>query len=310
MSFSQSTTEPNTPEAGPIENEKQASGDFARITPISAAARLAFHNLADTIDQNPGTYRWHRRYLHIRDGLELLSDDGGDSTGAECEASPAQPMIVRSGFWRLNMGLRPISKALGWFIGKGRWRGHAVGLHGSVDILLTNNAHEQSLYGRHARILHNLESNTLVIYADRKLRFDGESLNPGESRAFRKRRTSFTLGPFEYQLEFIGLDENVYRAQLAQLAEELKYEGQRPASFTNPTPTDTDYALKDYAIRSSFARGSSCYVCEAIDKSGAAFAVKKIIASTTYARLNVEEEVKTLQRITSGGAPVSPTHPV
>jgi len=83
------------------------------------------------------------------------------------------------------------------------------------------------------------------------------------------------------------------------------------ASFTNPTSIDTDYALKDYAIRSPFARASSCYVCEAIDKSGAAFAVKKIIGSTTYARLNVEEEeVKTLQRITSGGAPVSLTHPV
>ncbi len=59
-SFSQSITEPNTPEAGPIEDETMPLGDFARITAISTTAKIAYHNLADTIDQNLGTYRWHR----------------------------------------------------------------------------------------------------------------------------------------------------------------------------------------------------------------------------------------------------------
>jgi hypothetical protein len=62
--------------------------------------------------------------------------------------------------------------------------------------------------------------------------------------------------------------------------------------------------LKNYTIRSSFARGSSCYVCEAIDKSRAPIAVKKIIANDAKAQLRVENEVKILRRITEGGAPV------
>jgi hypothetical protein len=193
-SFSQSTTEPNTPEAGPIEDETLPSGDFARITPISTTARIAFHNLADIIDQNLGTYRWHRRYLHIRDAVEPLSDDGGESTGAEGEISPPESRTVRTGFWRLNMEIHPMYEQMGWILGKGRWGNHLRGLHGGVDLLLTNNGHEQSLFGRHARIVHNLQSNTLVIFANRKMRFDGENINPGESRAFRKKRTSFALG--------------------------------------------------------------------------------------------------------------------
>ncbi len=192
------------------------------------------------------------------------------------------------------MEIRPMYVQMGWILGKGRWGNHFHGLHSGVDLLLTNNGHEQSLFGRHARIVHNLQSNTLVIFANRKMRFDGENINPGECRAFRKKRTSFTLGPFEYQLEFTELNRDIYRAQLAQLVTKVEYEGQQPASFTDPTPTDTDYALKDYTIRSSFARGSSCYVCEAIDKSGAPIAVKKIIANTTEARLRVEDEVKIL----------------
>jgi serine/threonine protein kinase len=72
--------------------------------------------------------------------------------------------------------------------------------------------------------------------------------------------------------------------------------------FTDPTPTDTDYVLKNYTIRSSFAKGSFCYVCKAIDKSGAPVAVKKIIANNKKQKLRVEDEIEVLRRITEDGA--------
>ncbi len=104
---------------------------------------------------------------------------------------------------------------LGWILGKGRWGNRFYHLHGGVDLLLTNNSHEHSLHGRYARIVHNLQSNALILLADKKIRFDGENVNPGECRAFRKKRTSFVISPFKYQLEFMELDGDIYRAQLA-----------------------------------------------------------------------------------------------
>jgi hypothetical protein len=136
------------------------------------------------------------------------------------------------------------------------------------------------------------------------MRVDGESIGLSEIRAFRKKKTLFAFSPFEYQLEFIDLDGDIYWGQLAQLAKEIEYKGQRPASFTNPTPTDTDYALKNYTIKSSFAKGSSCYVCKAIDKSGAPVAVKKIIANNEKQKLRVEDEIEVLRRITEDSAPI------
>jgi hypothetical protein len=158
--------------------------------------------------------------------------------------------------------------------------------------------------GRHARFYHSLESNSLVLIADKGLRFDGEKVNPSDRRAFCKPRTSFALGSFEYELEFTNLDGDIYRAQLEQLAKELEYKGQRPPSFLDPTPRDTDYKLDEYTIRPSFAKGSSCCVCPAIDKAGAIFAVKKIIANTKEACLEIREEAEGT-KINKIGCPVS-----
>ena len=81
---SDSTTRPNSPEPAAIEDENEPCGDFARLYPRSRAARLAFHYLAICIEQNPGIYRWQRRFIHIRQELEELEPDAtDDSTGDE-----------------------------------------------------------------------------------------------------------------------------------------------------------------------------------------------------------------------------------
>jgi hypothetical protein len=187
-----STTEPNTPEPPQItsENEDSPSGDFARLIPVSRSARIAFHNLHLAMEENPTKYLWHRKFIYVRRRLEDLepeideqstSDERGRSTG------PQEPSSIQSGFWRLNMDLHPRNRQLGWVLGKGRWNARdkhsSSTTGGDVDILLTANSKEPLLRGRHARLLHSLESHTLLVsptltifyrpFSERSERFKG-----------------------------------------------------------------------------------------------------------------------------------------
>jgi len=300
QSFKSIATEPNTPEPPPApeESEEVSSGDFARLIPSSISSRLAFHNLVSSFqdEDNSETYSWHQRYIHARKSLETLEDDDEESTGGE-GVQMGPPTHIQSGYWRLNMELRPARPQFGWFIGRGRWQANSRDPHGAVDILLTSNATEPSVRGRHARFIHNLDSNRLLIQAEGTMRFNGEVLYKGERRELPKEPSILTFGIFEYKFSWVTIDQDLYRRQLDDLAEEVNHDN-RPPLFMTPTPQSSEYLLDKYRIKGTFATGSSCIVCAATDMSGNPYAVKKIIAKNRRSRLNVDEEVRNLRKLT------------
>jgi serine/threonine protein kinase len=308
QSFRSITTEPNTPEPQSIsgESEEQSSGDFARLTPSSKSSRLAFHNLVSSFEDgdNWEAYSWHQKFIHVRKTLEALEDDDEESTGGEgLQLGP--PTQIKSGFWRLNMCLRPARAQFGWFIGRGRWQANARDAHGAVDILLTPNATEPSIRGRHARFIHNLDSNRLLIQAEGTMRFNGEVLFKGDRRELPKDPSTLTFGIFEYKFSWATIDQELYRKQLDDLAQEVNHDN-RPPLFMTPTPQSSEYLLDKYRIQGTFATGSSCIVCAATDMSGNPYAVKKIIAKNRRSRLDVDEEVRNLRKLTDNrDSPVS-----
>jgi hypothetical protein len=312
QSFKSIATEPNTPEQEPLfeESEEESPGDFARLTPCSRASRLAFHDLVSSFGDgaNWETYTWHRKFIHVRETLESLEDDDEESTGGESiQLGPLTQ--IRGGFWRLNMDLRPARVQFGWFIGRGRWQANALDSHGAVDILLTPNATESSIRGRHARFIHNLDSNRLLIQAEGTMRFNGEVLLKGDRRELPKEPSTLTFGTFEYKFSWAKIDQEVYRRQLDDLAQEVNHDN-RPPLFMTPTPHSSEYLLDKYRIKGTFATGSSCIVCAATDMSGNPYAVKKIIAKNRRAKLDVDEEVRNLKKLTENyDSPVSSNSP-
>lgn len=306
---SQPTTEPNSPKNSTAEDELLPQGDFAQLFPTSIPARLAFHDLAVILQEQPTAYAWQRRFIHIQPGLQELTVEDGGSTSDDGEVPPSIPRLIHTGFWRFNMEIGPAQTFLGWVAGKGRWHDHALDSddHGGVDILLTPDSHDRNVRGRHARFIHNLESNTFVVVADRKLRLGADYVANSQLAAFSRKKTSIAIGNLEYSLDFTNIDQQVYRTQLDQLAVKMQHLGHRPDMLMSPTPMDTDYSLSDkYIIKSSFASGSSCFVCSAIDARGTLFAVKKIIAFDQRSRNRAKMEADTMQRLTSNGdAPVS-----
>lgn len=313
QSYQSVATELNTPEPSQTcqEIEEESSGDFARLTPSSISSRLAFHNLVTSIkdEENWDIYSWHRRFIHSRNTLDFLEDDDEESTGGE-GAQMAPPTKIQTGYWRLNMDLRSARPQFGWFIGRGRWQANSRDLYGAVDILLTPNATEPSVRGRHARFIHNLDSNRLLIQAEGTMRFNGETLYKGDRRELPKEPSILTFGIFEYKFSWVGIDQEVYRRQLDELALEVNHDN-RPPLFMTPTPQYSEYLLDKYRIKGTFATGSSCIVCAATDMSGNPYAVKKIIARNRKSRLDVDEEVRNMRKLTeSCDAPVSFNFPL
>jgi hypothetical protein len=312
---SESTTEPNTPEPPQInaEDEDIPSGDFARLIPISRSARIAFHYLHLAMEESPEKYLWHRKFVYVRRRLEDLEPEIDEqSTSDELARStrPQDPGSVHSGFWRLNMDLHPGNRQLGWVLGKGRWNTRdnysSSVTGGGVDILLTANIKEPLLRGRHARLLHSLESHILLLIADKKLRVGEKHLSPTNVAAFGQRKTVVAFGDLEYELSFTNIDQSLYRAQLDQLSQFLNYQGDRPGIFVDPTPAETDYMIMNkYFIRSSFTQGSTCWMCAAVDKdTGASVAVKKIIAVSSSSLRHARREIDAMKRLLSERPPV------
>ena len=203
------------------------------------------------------------------------------------------------------MELPPARPQFGWFIGRGRWQASSRDPHGAVDVLLTPNATEPSVRGRHARFIHNLDSNRLLIQAEGTMRFNGEILYKGERRELPKEPSILTFGIFEYMFSWVAIDQELYRRQLDKLASEVSHDN-RPPLFMTPTPQSSEYLLDRYRIKGTFATGSSCIVCAATDMSGNPYAVKKIIAKNRRSRLDVDEEVRNLRALTENcNSPVS-----
>lgn len=312
------TTEPNTPDGEPSLDEPH--GDFARLTPTSTAAKLAFHELFTSLDVDVDRYLWHRCFVYAKPEPEQLEDDLDNSASSASERNSPEPNteeplskqlipLVHHGFWRFNLALPPAEPKRGWMVGKGRWGAVTRDSHGEVDILLTSNAIQKEIRGRHIRFIHNLDSGRLLVYAAAKVKINGVQLNRGESRTLPSGRTFIALGPFEYEFSWTDLDQDIYRKQLRDLAESVSHTGYTPPVFITPTPLSSEWILKDkYHVTGSFATGSSCVMYSAMDMAGVLYAVKKITSSSppSHDRNQVRGEVNALQKLhRQGTAPVS-----
>jgi hypothetical protein len=303
------TTEPNTPDSLP--NLDEPRGDFARLTPTSTAAKLAFHELFTSLDTDAERHRWHRCFIYARPEPEQLEDDLDISASSASERNSPDPIteqplskqlipLVHHGFWRFNLALPPAEPKLGWMVGKGRWGAVARDSHGEVDILLTSNTAQKEIRGRHFRFLHNLDSGRLLVYAAAKVKINGVQLGRGDSRILQSGKTFIAFGPFEYEFSWTELDQDIYRKQLRELAHSLSHTGYTPPIFITPTPMDSEWILMDkYQVTGSFATGSSCVMYSAMDMAGVLYAVKKITSNRppTHNRNQVSGEVNALQKL-------------
>jgi hypothetical protein len=243
--------------------------------------------------------------------MEAEIDEQSTSDELVPSPRPQSPIMVHTGFWRLNMDLHPVNRHFGWVLGKGRWNTRDSHLNtvtgGGMDILLTAKIKEPLLRGRHARLLHSLESYTFMVAADKTVRVGDRHLNSTNVSAFGRRKTVIAFGDLEYELAFTNLDQSIYKAQLNQLSQFLNYQGPRPRAFVDPTTTDTDYLfMEKYFIRSSFTQGTTCWMCAAVDRdTGASVAVKKIVAVSSAMLNHARREINVMKKLLSTRSPVS-----
>jgi hypothetical protein len=309
-----STTRPNSPQRQSLpDNRTSTTRDFARLVPSSRAAHLAFHRVVLAFESEPDKYLWHRRFIHVNDFqtlLEAVTDAHSSEDGlASRDSTPTPPVTIYTGFYRLNLDVGPLKRQFGWIIGQGRWGGN-IAEGGGVDLILDPN-HNPAVGTSHCRLIHVLDSNALLIVANKRLRVGATTLDPAQiqvrSRTLGEITTDIAFGDLEYSLEFTNIDQNVYRKQLNDLRTSLEYEGFRPSDTIDPTRSETDYTIMGkYIVRSSFAKGAFGFVCVALDnRDGSSVAVKKIIATNASSHGKVIQEVKTLKKLLNDKLPVS-----
>lgn len=267
------TTEPNSP--APM----SCDGDFAKLTPSNRLAHEAFNELIEQSLCSPQDYHYAAKFLHfqkLEDGdddiFSLISDTEGSTVTEERRRQ-------WRGHYRLSLKLLPLHPPLGWVLGS---QMAAPMTHGA-DFLLTA-ATKGSRHGvgrSHARISFHRETGCLLIHAGRR----SVSLHSsfGTVRLVHDFRalteaSGITVGDLQYQFEFTGLNERIFRDELEHMMKDalgvLNFE--IPLSL-NTSGTDSDIQMKDYTVKKVFSSGATSMVANALVKAtGEAVAIKKL----------------------------------
>ena len=155
------------------------------------------------------------------------------------------------------MTICPQNIQLGWLLGKGYHntaRANMFGEGGGVDILLSvDGTQEKRIHGRHIRLLHSLESRSLMLFADKKTRVGALHMNTMQAFVFHETSTVIAFGDLEYQLDFTGLSRQIYNAQLEDFMRDRGLQAQVVGELVDPTPSESDSKiLNKYWLRQSF----------------------------------------------------------
>ena len=262
-------TVPNTPEDT---SSSQSNGDFARLIPANRSSRIAFDEVVDML-RTPSS-GWSdtnlEKFLHVEKGKARL--DEIIDTDSESQISSI-PIMLWTGYYRLNMDIPPSNIKLGWVVGRGRGD---LGNRG-IDFLLTS----RSLYdvaGRHARFYHNSSSGALMVFANRRPAvLNGTFELSNDECAITAPITGISFGDLSYRLTFTSLNPQIYTRQLKN----LDNSSEALPAFMSPTPASTDYPLRDYTVKTVFSEGSTCVMSSGIvNRTGAWVAIKEMKRNT------------------------------
>jgi serine/threonine protein kinase len=270
--ISEHDTRPNTPDEF-TSTSVQYNGDFARLIPTNALAKIAFDELARLMRTEPEWNHHARRSIHVEHCLSspspaiLESDTDGEV--------PQKPTPTLTGYYRLNLLIPPHDHRFGWFLGSGR---RDLGDAG-VDFLLTAQRRQYRVAGRHARLSLHPETAVLLLTVDngRVVILNGQEELRNGSRAICTLSTGIMIGDLAYKLVYTELDDDLFREQLSTARIETGQTGLAPPATLATTPSNTDQEYQGYIIQSPFAYGTEAIVSAGIDRrTGEAVAVKKV----------------------------------
>lgn len=261
--------------------------DFARLVPVNRQARIAFSEVAERMKVEAEWAPHAAHFVHIdavkRSLTELtgssetdasvdsLHDADASSSSSSAAASAAAVPPVWTGYYRLNLERPPLRPHVGWVLGS---------YLNNADLLLTARRQLYRVRGRHARLAFNLQSYSLLAFADfgHAILLEGkEELRNGQ-RVLWAGETAISLGELSYKLVRTTVSDSTLREQLNHWRDTIGTTSLEPPAYLAPTPSPDDYEYNGYIIKAVFAQGSTCSVSAGVDKrTGAAVAVKKMI---------------------------------
>ncbi len=280
--YSPSDTIPATPE--PLVGYEQSQQPFARLVPISRAARQAFESAVDAIKQDPDGHVHVRRNMVIepvRHESISVASDFTDSEAAEAEGQHDTPLYRFKGYFCFRLDNPPRVPRIGWVLGDGRSLAAR-----QVDFLLSAPRQARDIAGKHAIIFLHPRSCRLVLGARHRITMQAPD-GGGTTVTLSKSAVSAQL----------GLEEQIRIGDCAYLFEYLHFaksetHGQQLALFMKQThgpnwegllqllsssPEDTPVRLHTYTWSlGAFAKGTFGQVTAGTGSNGNPVAIKRL----------------------------------
>ena len=149
------------------EQESNVDNVFAWLRPMNDFARVAFHQLVESMLEDPNSRVSERRFMHL-DGKEPMDTSSVSSSDDEAEkGATKQPPWV--GAFKFSTAVHPRDPAKGWFIGTGRGTTE-------VDIMIGPPDLSSKIYkvrGCHARLFIHEESCQPTVEALHSMQVSG-----------------------------------------------------------------------------------------------------------------------------------------
>ena len=104
------------------EQDSDTQNVFAWLTPLNDFARHAFHQLVESMMQNPGTRKSERRFIHL-DGIASMDASSASSSDDQTEHRATNGSRWAGAFKSAQQYTREIRRKDGLLVQDGEWWG-------------------------------------------------------------------------------------------------------------------------------------------------------------------------------------------
>ena len=283
---SPSDTIPASPE--PWAGYKRDWQPFARLVPISRAARLAFESAIDVIKHEPHHYAHVRRNMFIepaRDESISVASTFTDSENAEAQGQHDRPPYRYNGHFCFRLDNPPRVPRTGWVLGDGRSSAAT-----KVDFLLSAPRQVKDIAGKHAVIFLHPRSCRLVLGPRHRASTTMQARSEGDASLTSPTsvvpaelgvQEQIRIGDCVYLFEYLGFANcETHEQQLAEFMKQThgqNWEG--VLKLLSSTPDASLMRLHNYTWPlGAFAKGTFGQVTAGTESKGDPVAIKRLHA--------------------------------
>jgi hypothetical protein len=279
---------------------------FATLTPVNAAAKHAYHHVANLcLEQSELTQRRRdcmetEKEKTLLPPLLLHTYQSETDSGTEHELEHPKPSPDLVSLWHgryiFDINSRHPEKRVLWLVGKGRARGQ-----GQLDFGLTPPTDRTNeVHGKHAYFAFSPNGHLRITPANERtlnIKIDGIPLL--HSHVLNQRTATIEFGRLAYRFSYTEYaDSSKYIDLRNAFIRQAHLQEDRDMLLITPTPVENTRRVGEWVIGQKLGRGTSGKVYSASNTAGRTVAIKEITRKSNTAHA-INSEISVLKKVTA-----------